>query len=167
MSLDLSRIAEQINAFWVAYGHIVIVASGAAVVILVLYATIRIVRSPRRDRWVGGLTALVVLAWTSEGLWEVAYGTLGLPLGFAVMTFFVYEAMMLTSALQAERHRKHHPSPGPAGRYVWVLASVTASIVALNANTPVEAMLRLSLPRPPPGCGGSASPPNGKTTRTR
>lgn len=146
MSMDLSRITEQINALWAAYGHIVIVLSGGAVVVLAFYTTIKIVRSPRRDRWVGGLTALVVLAWTSEGLWEVAYGTLGLPLGFAVMTFFVYEAMMLTAALQAERHRKDHPSPGPAGRYVWVLASVTASIVALNANTPVEAMLRFSLP---------------------
>src|SRR5690606_32946291 len=91
-------------------------------------------------------TALVVLAWTSEGLWEVARYTLGLPLGFAVMTFFVYEAMMISCALQAERHRKRHPSPGPAGRYVWVLACITATVVALNASSLVEALLRFTLP---------------------
>jgi hypothetical protein len=62
------------------------------------------------------------------------------------MTFFVYEAMMLTCALQAERHRKHHPSPGPASRYVWVLAAITATVVALNAQTLVEALLRFTLP---------------------
>jgi hypothetical protein len=67
----------------------------------------------------------VVVAVAVAGAGERPLGgiTLGLPLGFAVMTFFVYEAMMITCALQAERHRKRHPSPGPAGRYVWVLAS--------------------------------------------
>jgi hypothetical protein len=74
--------------------------------------TIKVLRSPQRDRWVGGITALVVLAWTSEGLWEVAYFTLELPLGFAVMTFFVYEAMMLTSAMQAERNGALEVCPG-------------------------------------------------------
>jgi hypothetical protein len=116
------------------------------VVAMVVTTVVRVARSRQRDRAVGGLTALVVLAWTSEGLWEVARFTLGLPLGFAVMTFFVYEAMMLTCALQAERHRKHRPSPGPAGRYVWVLASITATVVALNAETLVEALLRFTLP---------------------
>lgn len=116
------------------------------VVAVVVTAVLKVARSRQRDRAVGGLTALVVLAWTSEGLWEVARFTLGLPLGFAVMTFFVYEAMMLTCALQAERHRKHHPSPGPADRYVWVLASITATVVALNADTLVEALLRFTLP---------------------
>jgi hypothetical protein len=115
-------------------------------VVVVVTAVVKVARSRQRDRAVGGLTAVVVLAWTTEGLWEVARFTLGLPLGFAVMTFFVYEAMMLTCALQAERHRKHHPSPGPAGRYVWVLASITATVVALDAASLVEALLRFTLP---------------------
>lgn len=88
--------------------------AAALVVVVVVTAVVKVARSRQRDRAVAGLTAVVVLAWTSEGLWEVARFTLGLlPLGFAVMTFFVYEAMMLTCALQAERHLKRHPSPGP------------------------------------------------------
>lgn len=131
---------------WGDYGYALVTGVGVLVVAMVVTAVVKVARSRQRDRAVGGLTALVVLAWTSEGLWEVARFTLGLPLGFAVMTFFVYEAMMLTCGLQAERHRKHHPSPGPAGRYVWVLASITATVVALNAQTPVEALLRFTLP---------------------
>jgi hypothetical protein len=146
MSFDISRIGEQVNAFWVEYGYAVIAGLAVLVVAVVVTAVVTVARSRQRDRWVAGLTAVVVLAWTSEGLWEVARFTLGLPLGFAVMTFFVYEAMMLTCALQAERHRKHHPSPGPAGRYVWVLAGTTATVVALNAASLVEALLRFTLP---------------------
>jgi hypothetical protein len=146
MNVDAGLIAEQIDALWATHGPLVITVLGVAAAILVLGLIIRIARSPQRDRWVGGLTALVVLAWTSEGLWEVANDTLGLPLGFAVMTFFVYEAMMITAALQAERHRRHHPSPGPAGRYVWVLATITASVVALNSATVVESVFRFTLP---------------------
>lgn len=146
MSFDIGRITEAVNAFWADYGYALIVGVAVLVVALVVTAVVKVARSRQRDRWVAGLTALVVLAWTSEGLWEVARFTLGLPLGFAVMTFFVYEAMMITCALQAERHRKHHPSPGPAGRYLWVLAGITATVVALNAASLVEALLRFTLP---------------------
>lgn len=146
MSFDFSHVREVVNAFWGDYGYALVAGAAVLVVALVVTAVVKVARSRQRDRAVGGLTALVVLAWTSEGLWEVARFTLGLPLGFAVMTFFVYEAMMLTGALQAERHRKHHPSPGPAGRYVWVLAAITATVVALNAETLVEALLRFTLP---------------------
>lgn len=146
MSFDINRITGIVNTFWGDYGYALVVGGGVLVVAIVVTAVVKVARSPQRDRAVGGLTALVVLAWTSEGLWEVARFTLGLPLGFAAMTFFVYEAMMLTCALQAERHRKRHPVPGPAGRYVWVLASTTATVVALNASSLVEALLRFTLP---------------------
>lgn len=146
MNLDIGRINEQVNAFWGDYGYAVIATVGVLAFALVVVSAVKLGRSRQRDRWVAGLTALVVLAWTSEGLWEVARYTIGLAIGFAVMTFFVYEAMMLTAALQAERYRKHHPSPGPAGRFVWVLASSSATIVALNAATLVEALVRFSLP---------------------
>jgi hypothetical protein len=146
MGVDVARVSEQLNAFWDSYGPPVILGSALLGLALVIAGGVALVRSRQRDRWVAGLTALVVLAWTSQGLWEVAYLTLGLPLAFSIMTFFVYEAMMLTSALQAEQHRRRRGTPGPAGRYVWVLATITASIVALNAATPVEALLRFTLP---------------------
>lgn len=144
--IDFDRIRQVVNAFWDDHGYALITGAGLLVVALVVTAVVKAIRSRQRDRVVAGVTALVVLAWTSEGLWEVARYTLGLPLGFAVMTFFVYEAMMISCALQAERHRKRHPSPGPAGRYVWVLACITATVVALNASSLVEALLRFTLP---------------------
>jgi hypothetical protein len=146
MGIDIGLIGEQVNGFWHEYGYAVILGSGLLLLAVVTVLVVKLVRSPQRDRWVAGLTALVVLAWTSEGLWEVAYFTLGLPLVFSIMTFFVYEAMMLTSALQAEQHRRRRGTPGSAGRYVWVLAFITATIVALNAATMVEAALRFTLP---------------------
>jgi hypothetical protein len=146
MNIDMGEVEKLIGEFWDEYGVAVLAGAGVLVIVLAVIAVVIVVRSRQRDRLVAGVTALVVLAWTSEGLWEVARYTLGLPLGFAVMTFFVYEAMMITCALQAERHRKSHPSPGPAGRYVWVLASITATVVALNAASLVEALLRFTLP---------------------
>lgn len=146
MSFDPARIAAVLNALWESDGGWIMLGAAVFTVLLVLVAVVVIVRSRQRDRWVSGLTALVVLAWTSEGLWEVARHTLGLPIGFAIMTFFVFEAMMVSSAMQAERHRRRHGTPGPAGQYVWVLASLTALVVALNAATLVEAVLRFALP---------------------
>lgn len=146
MSFDPARIAAVFNAWWESHGGWIMLGAALFTVLLVVVAVVVIFRSDQRDRWVSGLTALVVLAWTSEGLWEVARHTLGLPIGFAVMTFFVFEAMMVSSAMQAERHRRRHGTPGPAGQYVWVLASLTALVVALNAATLVEAVLRFALP---------------------
>lgn len=146
MNIDVARITGQLNAFWASYGQLVILATGLAALCLAVAGIVRVVRSHQRDRWISGLTAMVVLAWTSEGLWEVARGPLALPIPFAVMTFFVFEAMMLTSSMQAEHHRRRRGTPGPAGRYVWVLASITATVVAVNAATVVEALLRFVLP---------------------
>lgn len=146
MNLDTAAIAAQINELWSRYGGWIITGAAAVTVALVLAAVFVLWRSQHRARLLSGLTALVVLAWTSEGLWEVARHTLDLPAAFAAMTFFVFEAMMLSSAMQAEQHRARYGTPGPAGRYVWVLAATTATVVGLNATTLVEAVLRVALP---------------------
>lgn len=146
MNLDTAAIAAQINELWSRYGGWIITGVAAVTVALVLAAVLVLWRSRHRARLLSGLTALVVLAWTSEGLWEVARHTLGLPAAFAAMTFFVFEAMMLSSAMQAEQHRARYGTPGPAGRYVWVLAAITATVVGLNAASAVEAVLRVALP---------------------
>lgn len=144
MTLDLIR--DQASALWADHGLALLIGLGVIVVALVILSVFKIIRSRQRDRWIDGLAALVVLAWTSEGLWEVAYFTLGVPLGFSIMTFIVFEALMVSSALQAEQHRRRHPSPGPAGYFVWALAAATATVVALDATTLVEAVLRFTLP---------------------
>lgn len=146
MSPDLDRIAGTLNSLWDTYGYVLILAVGATGVLLCVYGIRRVIRAQQRARIISALTAVIVLAWTSEGLWEVAYIKLALPLGFAVVTFFVFEAMMLSSAVRAEEHRRQYGTPGAHGAYVWVLASATATVVTLNAASVVEGVLRFLLP---------------------
>lgn len=146
MRFDLDRLADGINHAWQVWGSWLVLAAVVATGLLVVHAIVKMVRSRQQARLVSTLTAVIVLAWTSEGLWEVARDTLGLPVAFAVMTFFVFEAMMITAGLQAEEHRRRYGTPGRAGRYVWVLAAGTATVVGLNSATLVEGALRLLLP---------------------
>lgn len=146
VGFDVDRVAGQLNVWWDQFGYVLVVGGGLLVLMAAVWAVTRIVRHRLAARVVQVATALVVLAWTSEGLWEVARHTLGLPVAFAAMTFFVFEAMMISSGLEAEKHRRRHGTPGPAGRYVWLLAAATGTVVALNAASVVEAVLRLVLP---------------------
>jgi hypothetical protein len=146
VSLDIDRITEQVNALWDSHGAQMLLAAGLATAVLVIYTVVRVVRARQRSRIVATVTALVVLAWTSEGLWEVARDTLGLPVLFTVMTFFVFESMMITAGMQAEEHRKRYGSPGRAGAFVWLVAAAMATVVGLNATTLVEAVVRMVLP---------------------
>src|SRR5690606_21304350 len=77
---------------------------------------------------------------------EVATQALGLPVAFAAVTFFVFETMMLAAGMRAERHRASYGTAGPTGRYVWVIAATTATIVALNSDNLVELVLRVAIP---------------------
>lgn len=144
--IDLGRIAGMVNHLWDTYGGWILAGGVAVTMAFVTLSLLAWWRSADRARVLSRITALVVLAWTSEGLWEVARHTLNLPVAFAAVTFFVFEAMMVTAAMQAERHRVRYGSPGPTGQYVWVIAALTATIVGLNSASLVEAALRMSLP---------------------
>lgn len=143
--IDLGRIAGM-DHLWDTYGGWILAGGVAVTMAFVTLSLLAWWRSADRARVLSRITALVVLAWTSEGLWEVARHTLNLPVAFAAVTFFVFEAMMVTAAMQAERHRVRYGSPGPTGQYVWVIAALTATIVGLNSASLVEAALRMSLP---------------------
>ncbi len=113
---------------------------------MLLLLTRAFARSPHKDRWIDRAAAVVVLAWTSEGMWEVATGPLGFPVPFAVATFFVVEAMLLSAGMRATAHRARTGVPGASGNLVWLLAGVFGAVVALAADTPVEFLLRIALP---------------------
>lgn len=146
MSIDPGRLADGINSAWDQWGPWLILAAAIATAALVVYAIVKAIRSKQRSRIVDIVTALVVLAWTSEGLWEVARHRLDLPPAFASMTFFVFEAMMISSGIQAEEHRRRYGTPGRAGMFVWVIALAMAVVVGANAGSLVEGILRVLLP---------------------
>lgn len=146
MSVDIARIAAGINDFWSHWGAPVILVVGITALGLIGFAAVRFARTRDRSKVVSTITAAVVMAWTSEGLLEVALRQMRLPLPFALMTFFVFEAMMLSAAMRAEEHRAAKGVPGPAGRYVFLLAVCSGIISAFGADTPGVIILRVILP---------------------
>ena len=141
--IDVGQEAAQL---WAAHGSWIIAGAVAVTLALVALALVAWWRSADRAQALSRVTAVVVLAWTSEGLWEVATQALGLPVPFAAVTFFVFEAMMLAAGMRAERHRASYGTAGPTGRYVWVIAATTATIVGLAADNLVELVLRVAIP---------------------
>jgi hypothetical protein len=137
---------NQVAVFW--RGHQAEAVVGAAVVIMVVLAWSgwRLYRSRERSKVVSTLAAVLVMAWTSEGLLAVALYQVRLPLPFALMTFTVFEMMMLAAGLKAEEHRSTKGVPGPAGRYVFLIATVSGVIACLGAASTAERLLRVALP---------------------
>src|SRR5690606_31280974 len=118
--IDLGRIAGM-DHLWDTYGGWILAGGVAVTITLLGWSLLTWLRSADRAQTLSRITAVVVLAWTSEGLWEVATQALGLPVTFAAVTFFVFEAMMLAAGMRAERHRARYGTAGPTGRYVWVI----------------------------------------------
>lgn len=71
---------------------------------------------------------------------------LGMAPGIAVFAFLVFEAMLLNAGYEAEQHRRRHGTPGPHGRYVWVIALTTGTIASLGDPTLVGSVARFVLP---------------------
>jgi hypothetical protein len=125
---------------------IALVVTAALSVLIATLFLWRFSKSEQKDRWVDRIATVLVLAWTSEGMWEVATRALHLPVEFVVASFFVAESMMVSSAMRATAHRATKGVPGRAGTLVWVLAATFGLIVALNAGSLVGFLLRLALP---------------------
>ncbi len=149
LDIDIGALpgpAEAVARFWQDHGQAAALGAGAIAALVLLLAARAFARSPHKDRWIDRAAAVLVLAWTSEGMWEVATGPLGFPVPFAVATFFVVEAMLVSSAMRATAHRARTGVPGPSGNLVWLLAGVFGTVVAFAADTPVEFLLRIALP---------------------
>lgn len=79
-------------------------------------------------------------------MWNVTVHAMGMSPMIAAFAFLVFEAMLLNAAYEAERHRRHYGTPGPHGRYVWVIALTTGSIASLGDPTLVGSVARLGVP---------------------
>jgi hypothetical protein len=142
----VQHILDQLAAFWRDHGYQAVLAALAVVALALAVALWRSWRRGRVDRWVASLAGFAVLGLSAEGMWVVARERLHLPVVLAAAVFFVAEAAMVSSAMQANRHYAQHHHPGKHGRAVWVIATVAGVIVAFNSKSWVEAPLRLALP---------------------
>lgn len=160
----------QIAAFLHKFGYPVLLATLVLVALVLVVLLVRAVRRGRADRWVSNVAGVAVLALSAEGMWAVAREKLHLPALLAACVFFVAEAAMLSSAMQANRHQARHIglrmqaeaatgperdrllgearrwNPAKHARAVWIIAAGAGVIVSLNSHSLVEVPLRLALP---------------------
>lgn len=146
MDVDVQKISAGLTQFWENYGAVVILSVGVFALVLVVWALWRFNKTGNKSKVVSTFAAVVVMLWTSEGLLQAAIETFKIPWQFAVMSFFVFEAMMLAAALKAEENRKSRGLPGAAGQYVFVVAAVSGVITAFGAESAGLIAFRVILP---------------------
>lgn len=144
--LDLDRVAAQVNSAWDSYGGLVVLGLGALVVAAACYVIVRVVRRVPVNRLIALVAVGPTLVWTSHGVWNVTVNALGMSPMIAAFAFLVFEAMLLNAAYEAEQHRRRYGTPGPHGRYVWVIALTTGTIASLGDPTLVGSVARFVLP---------------------
>ncbi|WP_430787113.1 hypothetical protein [Actinoplanes sp. G11-F43] len=104
------------------------------------------------------LSMNLALLLNAEGMWVIAVDELRLPKVFAVLVFAVFEICFLTAtSLAAEQYRRtttydaagNVVSPGHPGPMLYIaalIAGLSGVVVASNAVTGTEKLLRLALP---------------------
>lgn len=144
---------------WDEYHALIMVAAGVAglLILLSLLIYVKVGKRPVRPAlmWVGSNLALLL---NGHGMWVIATETLELPDEFAVLVFAVFEvAIMNAMSIAADRYRKTCEydadgkliRPGHPGKMlyvVWLIAITSGVVVATNAPTLTERILRLALP---------------------
>jgi hypothetical protein len=144
--VDLERLLAPVNSFWDAYGGPVTLGLAALVVAAACYVIVRVIRRVPVNRLIALVAVGPTLVWTSHGVWNVTVNAMGMNPMIAAFAFLVFEAMLLNAGYEAERHRRHYGTPGPHGRYVWVIALTTGSIASLGDPTLVGSVARLGVP---------------------
>jgi hypothetical protein len=143
---ELRETGERLTHWWADYSTAVILASGAVLLIMLLVIFWRFWRSRQKSRWLTVVTALVVMAWTSEGVLAAAVNRFAVPVAFVVIAFFVFEALLGSAGLKAAEKRRRTGHPGAPGYYMFVIATVQGIVAATGAHTGGEVFLRLALP---------------------
>lgn len=157
----MATFTAPILEFWSAYAGPLLLAAGvagaAALVMLGVWAK----RSKKPLRPVALAVSMnLALLLNAEGMWVIATDPKGLnlPQLFAVLVFAVFEICFLTAtSLAAEQYRRttvYAPdgtivTPGSPGRMLWIaalIAALSGVIVASNAATRTETLLRLAVP---------------------
>jgi hypothetical protein len=91
------------------------------------------------------IATMIGLAWTAQGMWQAATTVYHVPALFAGVLFLLFETYMLSAMLRANRFRADHKRRDRAVRFVWSLAVVGGSVVAL-AEGWHQAPLRFAVP---------------------
>ncbi|MBO3741555.1 MFS transporter [Actinoplanes flavus] len=155
----MKQFNDLIADFWRDYAALVLLAGGLLGVILLISFGIWAKRTGKPLRPLAlAFSMNLALLLNAEGMWVIAIDQLNLPKIFAVLVFAVFEICFLTAtSLAAEQYRRTsvHASdgtivtPGHPGAMLYIaalIAGLSGVIVASNAVTFTEKLLRLAVP---------------------
>ncbi|GLW31571.1 MFS transporter [Actinoplanes regularis] len=155
----MKQFNSQIANFWQDFAALVLLAGGVLGVALLIGFAVWAKRSKKPLRPIAlSFSMNLALLLNAEGMWVIATEQLQLPKVFAILVFAVFEICFLTAtSLAAEQYRNtsvYGPdgkilTPGHPGPMLWIaalIAAVSGIIVASNAVTGTEKLLRLAVP---------------------
>lgn len=155
----MTTLNSQLADFWTGYAALICLAGGLLGLALLVAGAIWAKRTGRPLRPIALAVSMnLALLLNAEGMWVIATEQLHLPKVFAILVFAVFEICFLTAtSLAAEQYRNtsvYGPdgkieTPGHPGPMLWIaalIAGVSGIIVASNAVTGTEKMLRLAVP---------------------
>ncbi len=143
----LKNAGHEVAEFFAAYSDAIALGAGAVVTLVLVRAfRVAIQKKENRAKRVANFSAVITMVWTSEGLLNTAITDWGVPWQIAAIGFCVFEAMLVAAWLTAEENRKEYGSPGSAGLYAFLIATVQGAVAASGAGTFGEVFMRLALP---------------------
>lgn len=155
----MKQYNDLIADFWRDYAALVLLGAGLLGVLALVGLFIWAKRSRRPLRPIAlAFSMNLALLLNAEGMWVIAIDQLRLPPVFAVLVFAVFEICFLTAtSLAAEQYRRttvYGPDgeivtpghPGPMLYIAALIAALSGIIVASNAVTGTEKLLRLAVP---------------------
>lgn len=155
----MTALSAQLSAFWASYAAVVLLGAGLAGIASLAAMVVWARRTKRPLRPVALAVSMnLALLLNAEGMWVIAIDQLKLPAIFAVLVFAVFEICFLTAtSLAAEQYRRttvYGPdgtiiTAGHPGKMLWVaalIAGLSGLVVASNAVTFTEQLLRLAIP---------------------
>jgi hypothetical protein len=120
---------------------VLLIAVPAALALVVVFA----LTSKKPDRRVALIATTIGLTWMAQGMWQAATTVYHVPALFAGVLFLLFETFMLSAMLRANRFRTDHERRARPVRFVWSLAVIGGTVVAL-AEGWHQAPLRFVVP---------------------
>jgi hypothetical protein len=144
--MKLDPMFRHVAAVWAEYGDLILLGVGLAVIALAAAAFALFVKARDKADATAKISAIITMAWTSEGVFTTAYTVWHLPIAFVSATFFVFETMYAAAYFYAEANRRATGSPGPAGWYMFLIGIVQGGIAAAGSDQLSLGAMRVVLP---------------------
>lgn len=144
--MKIDEIGAVIARTWANHQDAIVMGAAAVIALLLAYMAWRFWKAKERSKAATTLAAILVLGWESEGVLNTALYTHKVPVGFAVISFVVFEALLVAAVSKAEENRREKGMPGPAGPYAFLIAEAAGLYAALGEATLAGVYMRVGLP---------------------